>query len=374
MTPRRRSKKHKGLEPNLYFNISNGYYSYRHPISGKYHGMGTNKAKAQAAARQLNARLMPAQDLVAEVMGTAHKTIKDACELFIRDRVKENPKLAESSKQAKIYRIERIDGDLGHREIEHFGTRDVADWLEAFKGDSYKQHRSVLSQLFEFAQTKGWVDRNPVTPTVAHDINYKKERQRLSLEQFEQIYAAADPWFQVAMDLALLTCQGRNEISKMQYSQIRDGILYVVRQKTYRKTETAYIAIEITEQLQAVIDRSLNLSPKGSPFIVHRRPVRTTTETKHSDWSVKPDYLSREFSKLRETVSSIKKMPDSSKPTFHEIRSLGAHLIEKSGATKAEVQALMGHADESMTDHYLAGHEQKWITAKAATIERKTLH
>lgn len=373
MTPRKRSKKHKGLEPNLYLNISNNHFSYKHPKTGKFHGMGTNKAKAQAAARQLNAILMEGDDLVAEVLGTAHKVIKELCALFIKERINTNPKLADSSKQAKIYRVNKIDADLGHFEIEHFSTMNAAKWLDGFTGDSYKQHRSVLSQLFEFAQTKGWCDKNPVTPTVAHDINYTKSRQRLTLEQFNAIYSKANEWFQIAMDLALLTCQGRNEIVSMRYDQIKDDVLFVVRKKTYRKTDTAYIAIRLSERLKQVIDRSKSIKP-ASAFIVRRRHSVIKESSRLDDWSVKPEYISREFSKLRDQVPSIKVLPDAAKPTFHEIRALGAHLIEKSGASKQAVQALMGHADQEMTDHYLAGHEQRWVTAEASNIDRTQHH
>lgn len=74
-------------------------------------------------------------------------------------------------------------------ELEYLSTMDAANWLQGFKGDAYKQHRSVLSQIFDFARTKGWADSNPVTPTITQDVDYKKERKRLNLEQFNAIYA-----------------------------------------------------------------------------------------------------------------------------------------------------------------------------------------
>ncbi|AFP29389.1 hypothetical protein MRBBS_0451 [Marinobacter sp. BSs20148] len=45
------------------------YFSYRHPQTAKRHGMGSNRQKANAAARVLNSRLMAVGDLVGEVMG-----------------------------------------------------------------------------------------------------------------------------------------------------------------------------------------------------------------------------------------------------------------------------------------------------------------
>lgn len=51
-------------------------------------------------------------------------------------------------------------------------------------------------------------------------------------------------------------------------------------------------------------------------------------------------------------------MPEE-KPTLHEIRSLRALLYEEQG-TKAQSQALLAHADEKMTEHYLEGHRIVW--------------
>ena len=47
------------------------------------------------------------------------------------------------------------------------------------------------------------------------------------------------------------------------------------------------------------------------------------------------------------------------KPSFHKIRSLGAHLYDEQGS-KAQSQALLAHADEKMTEHYLEGHKIVW--------------
>ncbi|WP_159445585.1 hypothetical protein [Oceanospirillum multiglobuliferum] len=49
-------------------------------------------------------------------------------------------------------------------------------------------------------------------------------------------------------------------------------------------------------------------------------------------------------------------------------------MIEKSSASKQAVQALMGDADQEMTDHYLSGHEQRWVTAQTSNIDRTQHH
>ncbi len=48
------------------------------------------------------------------------------------------------------------------------------------------------------------------------------------------------------------------------------------------------------------------------------------------------------------------------KPTFHEIRALGADLARKSGWPEREIQKLLGHKTISMTEKYLDRHEINW--------------
>lgn len=373
MAARRRSSKNKGLEENLYLNTNTGHYQYRHPVTKSFHGMGKDRAKAQVAARTLNRRLaVETESLVDKVLGNSKITFSRACDDYIKERITHNPKLAESSKQGKTYRVNRVKKDLSDRELRGFTTQDAAEWLSAFNGDSYKQHRSVLSQILNFGQTKGWVSKNVVTPTISHDVNYQKERRRLSLRTFLNIYDLAEPWFQVALDLAILTCQGRNEVATMRHSDIKDQTLFVIRKKTYQKSDTAYIAIQISNQLQQVINKSKTLPPE-SDFLVHRRPEKITSEQRTTDWAVKPDYLTREFRRIRDTLDEMQDIPIKARPTFHEIRSLGGHLLEEQGASTGDVQALMGHADSEMTEHYLSGHKQKWTNAFSAQFDPHSL-
>lgn len=67
-------------------------------------------------------------------------------------------------------------------------------------------------------------------------------------------------------------------------------------------------------------------------------------------------------SKARDASGAYDSIKDKrERPTFHEIRALGAWLYEKQGHPQEYIQALMGHADVKMTEHYQAGHDQKGV-------------
>lgn len=81
-----------------------------------------------------------------------------------------------------------------------------------------------------------------------------------------------------------------------------------------------------------------------------------------------PDYLTKEFSKARDAAHAYDHVPAGERPTFHEIRALGAWLYEQQGFAQEYIQGLMGHADVKMTEHYQSGHGEEalvYMTVKA---------
>ena len=373
---RRRSKASQKLEPNLYQYQKGSitYYHYKHPQTGKFHSFGTDRNRARSAARQLNARLMPGEDLVAMALGHEKRTFCKLIKLFQKERV-ESSDLREGSKENKINRLNRIDQDLGEKLVDKFETYHCANYLSGnFEKDSYRQHRSVLNQLCTFAKEKGWIKDNPVTDTAPSKEatkgkrRSKKVRQRLTPEVYQAIRSIAPDWFQVALDLALLCGQGRAEVSAMKYEHIVDGRLRVIREKTYEQTETAYIAVQITATIDEVIKRSRQIQPL-SPFIVHRMPEKKIKSKYREHWSqLLPDYLTRTFAKLRDKTGLVSHMSPDERPTFHEIRSLSGRLLEKQGWKEEKIQMLYGHADPEMTRHYLAD-GIKWVEAEGANLD-----
>lgn len=364
MAPRPRKRKHKGLEPNLY--ESGGFYTYRNPRTGKKHGMGSDKAKAQGAARVLNARLVTGADLVARIEGTSGINLEHACKLYQADRVDTATRLAAGTRANKRYALQRIIKDRGGMPLEQITTRWCAEYLdEHYRGEPYRYHRSVMHQVFQYARTKGWMSSNPLEPTAKSDTGYTKQRKRLTPGQFKAIYGHAEPWFQIAMELALVCLLGRAEVAAARYDHIVDGRLRYIRKKTRTRSHSAYVAIEVTPAIEDIVQRSRLLSPV-SPYIVHRVHKRITAETRARDhWSqVTDDMLSKEFAKLRELVPEIAKLDPRQRPTFHEIRSLGSKLLEDTGASLDDIQTLMGHAESDTTEIYLDGHGIRWQDAK----------
>ncbi len=126
---------------------------------------------------------------------------------------------------------------LGDMVLTKITTRHIAEFLEFWIAQNKKTMaatmRSVLSDIFREAIVEGHIENNPVTPTRAAKAVVMRER--LELKQYGPIREAAEtmpPWCCLAMDLALVSGQRREDLTQMRFSHIVDGRLQVEQGKT----------------------------------------------------------------------------------------------------------------------------------------------
>lgn len=211
--------------------------------------------------------------------------------------------------------------------------------------------RSVLSDMFREAIVEGHIVKNPVEATRIPEI--KVARERLQLETYNATRAAAEhmpAWFPLAMDLALVTGQRREDIVNMKFSDVFDNRLYVTQIKTGMK-----IAIPLSLTLRAtglrlgtVIDRCRLVS--RTDFMISAG-IRKNSPT----GNIHPDGLTKTFVKARKASGvNFSNNP----PTFHEIRSLAGRLY-KNEHGEVFAQKLLGHTSANTTKLYLDERDDK---------------
>lgn len=262
-------------------------------------------------------------------------------------------------------KLNQIRNHLGHYPVNKIKTADISDFLFKYPPRSSNQYRTFLGDIFKHAVGMGHCDHNPAVSTIAR--NHKKARQRMTLQGFDAIYSCAPQWLKNAMDVAIQTLQRRTDIAVMRFSDIKDGHLKVIQEKTKRHGASAHLEIEILPPLSDVISRCRDSIL--SPFIIHRLPDRLAEQNirlnnREHITQILPDYITKAFNKAREESGFYADIHIDNRPTFHEIRSLGAALYKRCGINP---QALLGHKspnDSTMTDYYLAGH-QIWTRTKA---------
>jgi integrase len=145
--------------------------------------------------------------------------------------------------------------------------------------------------------------------------------------EFDQVKAQAHSTVIDAMDLALLTGQRPADVLKLKRTDIRDGTLWIVQNKTGQR-----LGVEITGELAAVIAR-INERPRQaiSAYLIQDENGQPLTQFA----------LRSRFDKARALA----------KVDF-QFRDIRAKAATDTGDL-AHSQALLGHKNREMTEHYV---------------------
>ncbi|EJV1917665.1 recombinase [Escherichia coli] len=390
MAARPRKKEYRHLPDYLFFDKDRGVYKFT-LVTGKKKNIGKDRAMAIAIAREYNLRMRPelspsVDNLIREsggVTGEAKPFADHVDHIMARAVEDERPSQStlddwnNDALRVKEFFINIPACDI---ELEHVNAY-INKYHASASANVQNRKVSFLKKLFSYAVDESLMLDNPATRKKMRRTEEKK-RQRLSLDHFMTIRRAAAPWLRTAMDLALQTTHARLEVSRIRYS-IREpkngicgcvwleqpesgiyGTLYIHRQKVQKK-EASHVAIPIGDELKRIIDDSRD--NVASPYVVHRIPerqVKRSKEVSHPT-QVAPDYLSRSFSALRDSLGLCNHLKMDERPTFHEIRALAAHLFDKQGI---DPQGRMAHSDSKSTKIYTQNHID-WVVVPHGEIK-----
>lgn len=367
-----RPRKNNVSVPNLYplysRKVNKVYWRYKHPVTGKFHALGTNEAEAIAIATEANTRLaeqrtrqiLAISDRIATCKGKAITTSTwlDRYQAIQDDRLKSGDIRLNTYKQ-KIKPVSLLKERAGMKLISAVDVRDIAQLLEEYISAGQPRMaqvvRSVLIDVFKEAQHYGEVPPGYNPALATKQPRRKITRQRLSLEEWQKIFDIADAshrYMGNAMLLALVTGQRLGDISKMKFSDIWDDHLHVIQEKTGSK-----IAIPLSLRLNAinwslrdVVARCRDYAV--SPYLVHF--FRSTSQAERGA-QVKSNTLTMNFSKARDLAEID--WGDGSPATFHEQRSLSERLYKEQGI---DTRKLLGHKTQQQTDRYHDDRGKGW--------------
>ncbi|MRF59229.1 site-specific integrase [Citrobacter portucalensis] len=367
-----RPRKNNVSVPNLYplysRKVNKVYWRYKHPVTGKFHALGTNEAEAIAIATEANTRLaeqrtrqiLAVSDRIATSKGKAITTSTwlDRYQAIQDDRLKSGDIRLNTYKQ-KAKPVSLLRERAGMKLISAVDVRDIAQLLDEYIAAGQPRMaqvvRSVLIDVFKEAQHYGEVPPGYNPALATKQPRRKITRQRLSLEEWKKIFDIADArhrYMGNAMLLALVTGQRLGDISRMKFSDIWDDHLHVIQEKTGSK-----IAIPLSLRLNAinwslrdVVARCRDYAV--SPYLVHF--FRTTSQAERGT-QVKSNTLTMNFSKARDLAGID--WGDGSPATFHEQRSLSERLYKEQGL---DTQKLLGHKTQQQTDRYHDDRGKGW--------------
>lgn len=369
--PRKNNVKVPNLYPLYSRKVNKVYWRYKHPVTGKFHSLGTDEAEATAVAIEANTRLaeqktrqiMAVSDLIATSKGKSITTSTWLERYWkIQDERLAAGDIRPNTHKQKAKPVSLLRERAGMKSIAAVDVRDIAQILEEYilagQPRMAQVIRSVLIDVFKEAQHYGEVPpgHNPALAT--KQPRRKITRQRLSLEEWLIIFDIADNHHRYmgnAMLLALVTGQRLGDVSNMKFSDVWDDHLHIIQEKTGSK-----IAIPLSLRLNAinwslrdVISRCRDYAV--SPYMVHY--FRSTSQAERGA-QVSISTLTTNFSKARDKAEIA--WGDGGTPaTFHEQRSLAERLYEAQGI---DTQKLLGHKSPKQTARYHDDRGKGWTT------------
>lgn len=255
--------------------------------------------------------------------------------------------------------IKRIVAGLGNKHVGAIRPHEIARFIAEVGAKHPHLARRMLietKEMFREAVNYAWIDRDPSSGIKAAKV--KVVRMRLTFPQWAEIYDYAKfhspPWVSNMLVLALVTGQRRSDLQKMKFSDVWTEViggkaiecLHIAQQKT-----GALIAIPTALRLDALdlsvkeaIDgcRRYNPEPSNDDALLIRKSTGQGLALASMSWR---------FEQAREMALMKHKDEETDPPSLHECRSLSARLYAGQGIQ--DVQTLLGHTDQAMTDVYM---------------------
>ena len=364
--PRKNSISIPGLYARFDRRTDKTYYQYKNPVTGKFHGLGTDKAKAEKIAATANQRIAAAETdyflkqidekpAANKTRGISLKGWVGRYEKVQRTRVS-NGELSEGRFKEKMRMANLLAERLGNHPLRSLEVRDFSllleEWLDKGQASTALNNRVVWIDLYREAQHAGEVPPGWNPPEATRKPIPKVSRARLSIEDWKAIFSVAPEghYIRNAMLLALVAGQRREDIVRMKFSDVWDDHLHVIQGKTGMRLAlplslySEAVGITLREVIAGCRDRIV------SPYLIH-------SQLQKKGQPMSKDNLSDYFAEARDKAGI--KPPEGKTPTtFHEQRSLSERLYRAQGI---DTKTLLGHKVQATTDKYNDTRGQEWI-------------
>jgi integrase len=212
------------------------------------------------------------------------------------------------------------------------------------------REKAVLSMVYAWAVARDYCQVNPVAAIKTKRLPGRKNVY-IEDDVLEAVYKHASPALRDAIDLAYYTGQRPADVLQMSETDIRDGVLGFGQDKTGKPMRIA-VAGDLERLVQRMLERKRQFAVRALSLLVdeHGKPM---TKAK----------LRSRFDAAREAAGEI-----AANFQFRDLRRKAASDLRDQKDIYAS-QALLGHANVEMTEHYAGGKARKVsaIPRKAST-------
>jgi integrase len=231
------------------------------------------------------------------------------------------------------------DGHRLVRDLPNDKARKLIQEIGATRPAMANLTRAVLRRMFSFAIAIGQRRDNPFDRTPKYKIGTHHTWTDVELETYEKHWPLGTRE-RLAFDVLLYTAQRVGDVVRMQRSDIRNGVITVVQQKT---------GAEVFVPLHPALARSIKAGPSKGIYLIgdkDGRPIKRARLSALICLAVKAAGLSADC-------------------VAHGLRKAALRRLAEYGSTSKEIQAISGHKTLSEIERYTRQADQQRL-AKAA--------
>jgi len=324
----RKRTKNLDLPPRMF--VSHG--AYYHVVQNTWTRLSTSKAEALIMWAEIEG-----------VESTQHQaTLQMAWERYRKEVVPRKAPRTRKDNEAESKKLLEV---FGHLPLDAIKPKHVARFMMA-RTDASGRHahvratreKALLSHIFNMARIWGYTDK----PNPCAGIRGKTSRRDryITDEELKKILSKSRPSLADTVELAYLIGQRPADVRKVLRSDVQNGEIRITQDKT-----GATLRIEITERLQAVINRCIEransfrvsslylvLDEKGQPY---------------NEWTLRKHW--REACKAAGVPNA----------QFRDLRAKAGSDSEDTEAAKD----LLGHENMRTTEGYIRNRRGKLVKA-----------
>lgn len=193
-----------------------------------------------------------------------------------------------------------------------------------------------------------------------------KQRRRLTKELLLKVLAVAEERGYTgliqASKLSLITSLRQGDLAKLKWDDnIKDGALCVTVSKSVasrgevQATRLRWVLSEHPQLLEELKEcKRQAMMNRDCPFVVSH--FGANRKEKEHPCQMTTDMICKQFTECMRVID-----PKPDHPTFHEIRSLSAALLEQGGTPGELISKIMAHTNHATTELYLHGHQRNFF-------------
>lgn len=274
----------------------------------------------------------------------AQITFKHVTDRYIRDELPKKAPATRKDNLRELAKLLEFFEDAPLDEIDPIHVRQYIDWRGQTAKIRANREKALFSHIWNFARDKGIT--NKTNPAAGIKGNPESGRDAYIEDAvYKVVWAAAEAPLQDAMDLAYLTGQRPADVLKLSPSDIQDGELTVVQNKTGKR-----LRIAVEGELATVIDRIKARKVAGMTLISRQGKPMTKAALRGA------------FDRARD--AAVKAHPEmEAKVRAFQFRDLRAKAGTDTEATRgmAAAKDQLGHSSEVMTAHYVRHRRGKLV-------------